>query len=695
MSEGFARWLVTSWFKIKRLLFNPFVLAVIPALVVIFLLPDLFRKYQIKEVAHAFFRAKNLPEYHVDLNGDGDYERIQSYWSTGNNALSLWLNEGYEGFKGQYLFERYFYPKEPELFFHDIESDGLMEVFGFTVNEDSVFLNWITPYAEGDTPESRYVCSIDRIPGTEYDWRCESFNEVDLYGDGKKEVVFTIHAGRSLQPRAIFVYDPVSDTVLSSDSYGSPCINLGFADIDSDGASEIIASTASPSNLDSTKTRYDDYRTWLKVYSADLSLFMEPIPFTVAEGNGLYCDFIWMDKQPVIVALHNSVHMGDTSSIQLIDTTGVVLKSAHLPIVGVPCSYFGKTEQEIIVQSGYHHFMVFSKELELLELYELPFSGRYKMHDDINEDGCEEYLLQSPNRTSVIICADEFEDYYQLDFEDAIINVGKCGAGRFFVHTNEESFLYSFNRNLGRYWQFPMYIGIYLFLVLLIWGIKRLQQIQMQERMMLEGEVRKLQLTSIKNQMDPHFTFNALNVVSGLSQEGQLEKVDSFVMKFSRLLRKQLETSDLTQVTLQDELEFVNNYMEMQKIRYEKELSLICHVEEELLLFMIPKMLIHTHVENAIKHGLLPRGDGVINVGVKSHAAGAIITIQDNGVGREAASKMQTHGNGTGLKVLDEIFRMYYQLYRVRIRQEITDLYDDEGKPAGTLVTLVIPKTTR
>ena len=110
----------------------------------------------------------------------------------------------------------------------------------------------------------------------------------------------------------------------------------------------------------------------------------------------------------------------------------------------------------------------------------------------------------------------------------------------------------------------------------------------------------------------------------------------------------------------------------------------------------IPKMMIHTHVENAIKHGLLPSGrGGIVRVIVRADKNSTQITIQDNGIGRspliEKTSDSAHNNTGKGLVVLNQLYDLFYQLYKIKIRQDIVDLKDDEGKPVGTKITIFVP----
>jgi len=107
-------------------------------------------------------------------------------------------------------------------------------------------------------------------------------------------------------------------------------------------------------------------------------------------------------------------------------------------------------------------------------------------------------------------------------------------------------------------------------------------------------------------------------------------------------------------------------------------------------------MLIHTFVENAIKHGLKHRnGGGKLDISVEKQNRTIEVRIRDNGVGRQKAKEYSKLSTGKGLQILDNMLDLYSELRKTRISYQITDLQTDTGKADGTLVTITIPLKTR
>jgi sensor histidine kinase YesM len=106
----------------------------------------------------------------------------------------------------------------------------------------------------------------------------------------------------------------------------------------------------------------------------------------------------------------------------------------------------------------------------------------------------------------------------------------------------------------------------------------------------------------------------------------------------------------------------------------------------------IPKMIVQLHVENALKHGLLPKkSGGMLGIDISKAQDYILITITDNGIGRNLASKNMSQSTGKGMKILGQMFETYNKYNRNPLRQEIVDLFDNEGNPAGTQVKIYVP----
>jgi len=193
--------------------------------------------------------------------------------------------------------------------------------------------------------------------------------------------------------------------------------------------------------------------------------------------------------------------------------------------------------------------------------------------------------------------------------------------------------------------------------------------------------------------MDPHFTFNALNTISSVIYKEDKEKAYRYFTKFSKLVRSSLEVSDKITRSLEDEVDFTKNYLDLEKIRFRDQFEYSIHMDKTVNKeTMVPKMILHNYAENAVKHGLKHKEEDrclEIEIFLQDHILN--ISIKDNGVGRKQAKVLNEFSTGKGLKIMNNIYDLYFKLYKVRIKQEIEDLTDAAGNIKGTRVVLKIP----
>lgn len=159
-------------------------------------------------------------------------------------------------------------------------------------------------------------------------------------------------------------------------------------------------------------------------------------------------------------------------------------------------------------------------------------------------------------------------------------------------------------------------------------------------RLQFENEVNILKLESLRSQMNPHFIFNALNSIKVYLIENNKEQAVYYLNKFSKLIRKILESSRNDSITLVEELEIIELYLRIENIRFDNTISFTITHEPDVALHSvkIPSLLLQPFIENAIWHGLmLKEGEKRIAIHVRSEAGRVVLTIVDNGIGREKA----------------------------------------------------------
>ncbi len=217
----------------------------------------------------------------------------------------------------------------------------------------------------------------------------------------------------------------------------------------------------------------------------------------------------------------------------------------------------------------------------------------------------------------------------------------------------------------------------------------------------MNQKIAEMTQKNLQQQMNPHFIFNTLNSIQYYMYQHDKMATNDYMSKFSRLMRKTLENSRFTAIPVKDELEALTLYLELEALRFKNKFNYTVTVDEDIDVVMhkIPTMLIQPYVENAICHGLMHKeAQGTVSVELKLEENTIVCTIQDNGIGREAALKIKNSNNGQhqslGTTITESRLKLVHSLYGSNMKIEYQDLKNDDGTPRGTKVMIQIPMLT-
>lgn len=197
--------------------------------------------------------------------------------------------------------------------------------------------------------------------------------------------------------------------------------------------------------------------------------------------------------------------------------------------------------------------------------------------------------------------------------------------------------------------------------------------------------IRELELRAIRSQMNPHFIFNALSSIQNLINRSASQEANEYLIDFSRLLRKVLATSEKKLVPLSDEIEQLQLYLKLEQLRFPFSYSLTVDKNIEPDAIEIPGMLIQPFVENAVKHGIAPRGTGEIIIRLSLQDQLLTIDIIDDGPGIETEAE-----GGFGIRAISNEFEILKDLYNTEIGITIENRQKKESV-SGCHVRLSIP----
>ncbi|QKX06944.1 histidine kinase [Aquimarina sp. TRL1] len=211
-----------------------------------------------------------------------------------------------------------------------------------------------------------------------------------------------------------------------------------------------------------------------------------------------------------------------------------------------------------------------------------------------------------------------------------------------------------------------------------------------------KNELAFLQLKSLRSQMNPHFIFNSLNSIQDLVLQQDTEASYDYIVLFAQLVRNTLHYSNESFISIEKEIEFLEVYLELEKLRFGELLSYDITFTQESQEVEIPSLLIQPFVENALIHGLFHKKGNK-----KLHVHFELTTqlkcfITDNGVGRTKAKKIQKRQGAKtytsfALEAIKKRLHLLQDQYGDTIGYTIIDLYDDKQQAIGTKVEVILP----
>jgi two-component sensor histidine kinase len=166
----------------------------------------------------------------------------------------------------------------------------------------------------------------------------------------------------------------------------------------------------------------------------------------------------------------------------------------------------------------------------------------------------------------------------------------------------------------------------------------------------LATELVQARLQALRMQLNPHFLFNTLNTISALIHENP-DAADRMIVRLSELLRRTLDRGDVQEVPLREELEFLRSYLEIEQMRFPDRLTVTFDIEPKTQDLLVPHLILQPLVENALRHGILPREEaGRVEISARVVDGQHLeLKVRDNGNGLPAANGSPGRG-GIGLQ---------------------------------------------
>ena len=691
--------------RLKEYITHPVFISIIIWVVIVMSIPPVFMKYRIKHIRDEYTTRK-VWEYFLDYDNDNLSEKI-----------SLDLNDLEQTkiivSKDNKILNQYDLKYQPgeitSIYAGDYNKDGYLECYIYTMNQDSIFLNVIDPFILRKTIISGRFIDFRRKAAQSLDSpHIETVGMIDNQNKKFHDLVFLINTGFSKQPRKLYRYSVSEDTLLKSPEGAVVPTGCHVMDINNDSLPEFIMDVQATGNY-IEEFPYTDNCSWLMILDNKLKFLFPPVKFSEHPSRLLVIP-MKLKNRCRLIAFNDYFGVDSIrSSFTLFDIKGNKISDK-------PIKDFESIYSYIFINSDYSKNTFYFLKNRNAQIDELDTSflvintfnipeverGQPLACLDADLDGEKEYLFQGSAKRSLVIAQNDFANAVFFDYKDAqgdplisqIIIADR--KPMLYLQFDDYCSFIQYYKNPLYYFKYPFYGALFLTVFLFITFLARIQQYRLGLKQQTERKIASLQMKAVKNQVDPHFTLNILNAIGSLyASEISRDKADYIFAKYAKLIRQTVISSDQIVIPLAEELEFVRNYIDLEKFRCENSFDYAINIDKEVdLQTKIPRMLIHTFVENAIKYAIRSKSEGgLLKIVVITKDNTCQIIVEDNGPGLES-SGASNKGTGKGLLILNELIELYYRLEKVKISYTLQNITGQANTVAGTRAVIEVPQST-
>ncbi|MFO7891860.1 MAG: histidine kinase [bacterium] len=691
--------------RITKLLLNyyPFIISLVIFLIILIIQPFEIKKYRI-QLDHRIHSNENYFYTYADLDGDDYSEMIRFICLEEKNLTGVVV---YKNNKvvNQWNFDGIVHIKNISFLIGDYNHNHFKEITLFTHRNDTIFLHMIEPLADEEKTiknEGHHAYSRPLIKTENPDFMVHKGGFANFDAHPWDELYFSITPGGYIkQPRRVCIYNIRKDTAKFSPMAGIPLKNIRHFDFNGDQSPEITGDAHAYGNHEDGFP-YTDQKGWLMVFNRNLDFVFEPVSFNEFPMK-LYVEPFEHKNETLLFVYHKYYGIKDiTPKLYIYNKKGKPLHERKVEGLSQP------KRSSILSQGGNLFFVAGNGTIQLLDqslkvqkqwTADGISNGKVIFKGDINGDNKKELIFRGKNDNEFIITQNNLKHPASLiiphknnQYHFAVKKNGK-GKNSLFTETNQITATYTYKKNLLYIYRYPLYAGIFGVIWFFVWLISRLQTQIIRQKYNTQQKINELQLKSVKNQIEPHFTFNLLNSISGLLYKEDIDKANDIIVKYSKLLRHLLVYSDKIIISLSEEIKHIENYLEIEKYRFEDRFTYTIEVDPDINMNVtVPKMLIFTFVENAVKHGIKHlQANGFIHLSLSKNAHSYMVEIKDNGIGREKAAQLSKGTTKKGIATADKILNHYNELEKKKINYDISDLNDHSDENPGTHVKIYIP----
>ena len=519
---------------------------------------------------------------------------------------------------------------------------------------------------------------------------------IDLNGDGFGEVIFSVNSRFSPIPRQVFAYDIRHDSLFSSPELGPEIVGTPIIyDINQDGKPEILLGSLNSTSQSWTGSNESALYSASIVLNSSLNYYTVPVLFksrmSVTSTFPLHTS-----SQNYMVSLSWPLKKEDQGRLLLLNQQGEMIKQKSLHNKSFVFDQARKNWNQILLFDKNGTVLKYNEELNRTDSFSLGFNVNQICYIDIDKDGSNELVVLKDNALSVYrhnITGPLEIDIPGLGVQKVYFSVreNKDQPNQLSIQNDNYQYLVSYYKH-PYYWLIyvlysgMVFVSLLIYFLVLQWYRNHIEDLKRQEQ-----KAMKLQISLMKNQLDPHFLFNALNSIAFSINKDDRKTAYHTLGIFSKLMRETIVSIDDFSRSLEDELNYVKHYLQLEKFRFKEQFNYDVVLSPEVKQSIkVPKMCIFCYVESALKKGILPRPEeGHIEIKIDSMPSkGIIVSISDDGKYRNIMDP--EIGFTPSMRLMSRIIDFFNAFNHQKIELQYTDLGIPQ-KPLGSRIQIIVP----
>lgn len=632
---------------------------------------------------------------YIDIDNDGFSEEFIYYHLSDNRhpVVNQYSNDGF--FQNAWYLDGEVI-ENFDFISGDYDNDSIVEVFVFSYYKKGLYLYGLEPGLSN-------LFDFEKILIHQFDSNIDfthvvihSGGVVDLNSDGFGEIIFSINSKFTPTPRRVFAYDIVNKNLLKSPEFGLQLVGSPILfDINNDGSPEIFLTTLKSTNQAWIPTKLEALNSSTIVLNADLSYSFNPVLFN--SRMSVTASFpVVGDTENYIGSISWPLHKKENARLILLNKSGNILQQKECDKGSYVFDPKREDWSKILLFNRSGNILDINNKLEIKDKTSLKADVNQVAFIDIDGDKIQEFVAVQNNQLAIYrnnLSSPVLISIPGLNIQKVYFSVKKSGKGenQLLIQNSNQQYLVSYSKNRF-YWFYYLFYLISICVVFLVYHLLHKLHLGVVEKIKHENEKFYLiQMELIRNQLDPHFLFNALNSISFLIHSDDRKAAYSNLGLFSKFLRGSIGSLDEFSRPLKEELDYVENYLILEKFRFKEKFNYDFvvgpGVNKEII---VPKLILFSFIESALKKGVLPKDKGGrIEITIDTIDGKYVsMIILDNGLHRNSEGNESSQ---TKNMLLMKRIVLYFNQFNInRIDISMTD-NGTADNPKGSRVEITIP----